>query len=67
MDNKGTCKVGQRVRLITTTKDNGVRPGDTGTVWHIVPSNGVVRVKWDCGAKMDLSPEHDQWEVLESA
>ena len=61
-------KVGERVRLVATPKqDTGVKPGDAGTVWHIVPSNGVRRVKWDCGAKLDLNPEHDNWEVMDPA
>ncbi len=66
--NNGKCKVGGRVRLVATPKqDAGVKPGDAGTVWHVVPSNGVLRVKWDCGAKLDLNPEQDNWEVLEPA
>ena len=66
--NNGKGKLGERVRLIATPKpDTGVKPVDTGTVWHIVPSNGVRRVKWDCGAKLDLNPEQDQWEVTEPA
>jgi hypothetical protein len=63
----GVGKVGDRVRLITTAKGNGVKPGDTGTIWHIVPSNGVRRVKWDCGAKLDLNPECDTWGIIEPA
>lgn len=58
-------KVGQRVRLIATSKqDSGVKCGDTGTIWHIVASNGTRRVKWDDGARLDLNPEEDRWEVL---
>jgi hypothetical protein len=59
-------KVRQRVRLISTSEPNaGVQPGDTGIIWHIVPSNGVLRVKWDNGARSDLNPEKDKWEVIE--
>jgi hypothetical protein len=58
-------KVGQRVRLISTSKpDAGVKCGDTGTIWHIVASNGTKRVRWDNGARLDLHPEEDKWEVL---
>jgi len=58
-------KVGQRVRLISTSKsDAGVKCGDTGTIWHIVTSNGVIRVRWDNDARLDLNPEQDKWELL---
>lgn len=58
-------KVGQRVRLISTSKpDAGVKRGDTGTIWHIIASNGTKRVRWDNGARLDLHPEEDKWEVL---
>ncbi|MBN1862023.1 MAG: DUF4314 domain-containing protein [Dehalococcoidales bacterium] len=58
-------KVGNRVRLISTCRpEAGVKCGDTGTIWHIVASNGVVRVKWDNGARLDLHPEKDKWEAL---
>ncbi len=57
----------QRVRLIATCKpETSVKPGDIGTIWHVVPSNGTIRVKWDCGAKLDLNPEQDKWEVIGS-
>jgi len=59
-------KVGQRVRLISTARsDAGAKCGDTGTIWHIVASNGVIRVNWDNGARLDLHPEKDKWEALE--
>jgi len=58
-------QVGQRVKLISTSKAwVTVKPGDCGTIWHIVPSNGALRVKWDDGARLDLSPEGDKWEVI---
>jgi hypothetical protein len=58
-------KVGQRVRLISISRpDAGVKCGDTGTIWHIVASNGTKRVRWDNGARADLIPEEDKWEVL---
>lgn len=61
-------KVGNRVRLISTLReDGGVKCGDTGTIWHVVASNGVIRVNWDSGARLDLHPEKDKWEVLESS
>jgi len=51
-------EVGQRVRLISTSRpDVGVKCGDIGTIWHIVASNGVRRVRWDNGARLDLNPE----------
>jgi hypothetical protein len=67
--NSVTCngKEGQRVRLIATCNPNTkVKPGYTGTIWHVVPSNGTLRVKWDCNAKLDLNPGEDEWEILES-
>ena len=58
-------KVGQRVKLISTTRTwANVKPGAIGTIWHIVPSNGFLRVKWGDGAKFDLNPREDKWEVL---
>jgi hypothetical protein len=58
-------KVGQRVRLISTSRpDAGVKCGDTGTIWHTVASNGTKRVRWDNGARLDLHPGEDKWEVL---
>jgi hypothetical protein len=67
-DRKNGNKVGKRVRLIATCQpDSDVKCGDTGTIWHIVSSNGVVRVKWDNGARLDLRPEKDEWEVLKSS
>ena len=58
-------KVGQQVRLISTSRtDSGVKSGDTGTIWHIVASNGTRRVKWDSGSQLDLNPEQDKWEVI---
>ena len=61
--NKG--KVGQRVRLISAARpDTGVKCGDTGTIWHIVASNGTTRVRWDNRARLDLNPEEDKWEIL---
>ena len=58
-------KIGQRVRLVSTSKhDSSVKCGDTGTIWHIVPSNGTRRVKWDDGGWLDLNPEEDEWELL---
>ena len=67
--NNATCsgKEGQRVRLISTGKPNAsVKPGDTGTIWHVVPSNGMRRVKWDRDARLDLNPGEDEWEVIGS-
>jgi hypothetical protein len=59
-------KVKQRVRLISTSKpEAGVRPGDTGVIWRVVPSNGVLRVRWDSGVRLDLDPGEDEWEVIE--
>jgi hypothetical protein len=59
-------KIGQRVRLISAASPNaGAKPGDTGVIWHIVPSNGFLRVKWDSGARLDLNPRKDQWEVID--
>jgi hypothetical protein len=59
-------KVTQRVRLISTSKPEvGVKPGDTGVIWRVVPSNGVLRVKWDSGARLDLDPDEDEWEVID--
>jgi hypothetical protein len=59
-------EVGQRVRLISTCRpDVGVKCGDTGTIWHIVASNGIRRIRWDNGARLDLNPEKDKWEVLD--
>jgi len=64
-DKSNDGMIGQRVKLISTSKTwVSVKPGDIGTVWHIVPSNGALRVKWDDGARLDLSPEGDKWEVL---
>jgi hypothetical protein len=60
-------KEGQRVRLIAMCRANtNVKPGEVGTIWHVVASNGTRRVKWDCGVKLDLNPEQDKWEVIES-
>jgi len=59
-------KVGQRVRLISTSRpDAGVKCGDTGIIWHVITCNGIRRVRWDSGARLDLHPEQDKWEVLE--
>jgi hypothetical protein len=59
-------KVGKRVRLISTARsDAGVKCGDTGTIWHVVASNGAIRVNWDNGARSDLHPGKDKWEALE--
>ena len=60
------CKAGQRVKLISTSKtDTNVKCGDIGTIWHVVPSNGVIRVKWDSGDRLDLYPDDDKWEIIE--
>jgi hypothetical protein len=65
-EGKMNGEVGQRVRLISTGRPNtGVKGGDTGTIWHIVASNGVRRVRWDNGARLDLNPEQDKWEVVD--
>jgi hypothetical protein len=59
-------KVGQRVRLISTSRpDSGVACGETGTIWHVVVHDGARRVRWDNGARLDLHPEKDKWEVLD--
>ena len=61
-----TGKMGQRVKLISTPKQaSDVKCGDTGTIWHVVPSNGIIRVKWDNGVRLDLYPDEDKWEILE--
>ena len=56
--------IGKRVKLLFTDQHSDVKSGDTGTIWHIVPSNGVLRVKWDDGGRLDLYPDEDKWEII---
>ena len=59
-----TIKVGDRVKFIRSSRENvQLSDGDVGMVWRITPI-GTVRVKWDNGARFDLDPGKDAWEVI---
>ena len=58
-----TIKVGDRVKFIRSSQANiELSDGDEGTVWRVTPI-GTVRIKWDNGARFDLDPSKDEWEV----
>jgi len=57
-------EVGDRVRFIRSPRENiHLSDGEEGTVWRVTPI-GTVRVKWDNGARFDLDPCKDEWEVI---
>ena len=59
-----TIEVGDRVKFIGSSRDSiQLSGGDEGTVWRVTPI-GTVRVKWDNGARFDLDPSKDEWEVI---
>ena len=59
-------EVGKRVRLISSSRsDTSIKPGDTGTIWHVITQTGIRRVKWDNGNRGDLDPTKDEWDVLD--
>ena len=59
-----TIEVGDRVKFVGSSRDNiQLSRGDEGTVWRVTPI-GTVRVKWDNGARFDLDPNKDEWEVI---
>jgi len=59
-----TIEVGDRVKFIRSSRENiQLSDGDVGTVWRVTPI-GIVRVKWDNGARFDLDPGKDEWEVI---
>jgi hypothetical protein len=59
-----TTEAGDRIKLVKVSQpDTPVSSGDTGTVWRVTPI-GTVRVKWDSGARFDLNPGKDEWEVI---
>jgi hypothetical protein len=59
-----TTETGNRVKLIKTLRDSiPVSIGELGMVWRVTPI-GTVRVKWDKGARFDLDPRRDEWEVI---
>ena len=59
-----TTEVGDRVRFIRSLRENiQLSGGNEGTVWRVTPI-GTVRVRWDNGAKFDLDPSKDEWEVI---
>ena len=59
-----TTDVGDRVKFIRSPRENiHLSDGDEGTVWRVTPI-GTVRVKWDSGARFDLDPHKDEWEVI---
>jgi hypothetical protein len=59
-----TIEVGDRIKLLRSSRENiQVSEGDTGVVWRVTPI-GMVRVKWDSGARHDLDPRKDEWEVI---
>jgi hypothetical protein len=59
-----TIGIGDRVKFIRSSRENiPLSNGDLGTVWRVTPI-GTVRVKWDNGARFDLDPSKDEWEVI---
>jgi len=59
-------EVGKRIRLISSSRsDTSMKPGDTGTIWHVITQTGIRRVKWDNGNRGDLDPTKDEWDVLD--
>ena len=59
-----TAAVGDRVKFVRSSRENiEVSDGETGMVWRVTPI-GIVRVKWDNGARFDLDPQKDEWEVI---
>ena len=59
-----TIGIGDRVKFIKSSRtDIHLSGGDEGTVWRVTPI-GTVRVKWDNGARFDLEPSKDDWEVI---
>lgn len=59
-----TIEVGDRVKFVRSSRENiQLSHGETGIVWRVTPI-GTVRVKWDSGARFDLDPQKDEWEVI---
>jgi hypothetical protein len=59
-----TTEIGDRVKFIKSSRtDIQLSGGDEGTVWRVTPI-GTVRVKWDKGARFDLQPGKDEWELV---
>jgi len=59
-----TIEIGDRVKFIRSSRENiQVSDGETGIVWRVTLI-GTIRVKWDNGARFDLDPRKDEWEVI---
>jgi hypothetical protein len=58
------ANVGDRVRLISTSRDYGaLAPGVEGTV-ALIDNQGAIHVQWDSGEEFALVVGQDFWRAL---
>jgi hypothetical protein len=61
------ANVGDRVRLISTSRDyGGLSPGTEGTV-ALIDDQGSIHVQWDSGEEFALVVGQDFWRTLQAA
>jgi len=60
--------VGKRIhlfRMCDDPKTNPIKPDSYGTILS-VDDMGYYLVKWDCGRVLNLLPDEDEYELLDS-